>query len=396
VIDALRRSVSASRSDLARLTGLSRTTVAAAVTDLQARGLVVERPEEPPAEGSRGRPPVMLRLDPSAGGVLGVDLGHSHVRVVVTDLAADVLAERFAPVDVDQDADCALDTGARLAEEALEESGLDRLRVVGAGLGLPGPVDRNRGTIGTSITLPGWSGFGARDELERRLGGIHVEVDNDANLGALGEASFGAGKGFADVVYVKVATGIGAGLVLDGVLHRGATGIAGELGHVSVRPDGVLCTCGNRGCLQTVAAAAPLLAVLQDAHGAGLTVPDMLRLAAAGDLAARRVLNDGGRDIGRALADLCNHVNPAAVVVGGELALAGEPLLDGIRDAIDRHALPGAAQAVTVIPGALGERAEVLGAVALVITDTDRLASAGLAALHGPAPLGAPVGGLAG
>lgn len=200
VIDALRRSVSASRSDLARLTGLSRTTVAAAVTDLQGQGLVVERPEEPPAEGSRGRPPVMLRLNPSAGGVLGVDLGHSHVRVVVTDLAADVLAERFAPVDVDQDADRTLDTGARLADEALEESGLERLRVVGAGLGLPGPVDRARGTIGTSITLPGWSGFGARDELERRLGGIHVEVDNDPNLGALGEASFGAGKGFADVV----------------------------------------------------------------------------------------------------------------------------------------------------------------------------------------------------
>lgn len=384
VIDALRRSGTASRSDLARLTGLSRTTVAAVVGELQERGLVVERPDETPVEASRGRPPVMLRLDSAAGGVLGIDLGHSHVRVALGDLSSTVLAERFEQVDVDSDAHGALEAAARLADEALEEAGLDPGRLVGAGLGLPGPVDRLLGTIGTSITLPGWSGFNAREELERRLGGLHVEVDNDANLGALGEISFGAGRGLTDVIYVKVATGIGAGLVLDGALHRGATGIAGELGHVSVRPEGVVCTCGNRGCLQTVAAAGPLLAVLQDAHGAGLTVADMLELAAAGDLAARRVLNDGGRDIGRALADLCNLINPAAVIVGGELAAAGEPLLAGIRDAIDRHALPGSAQAVSVIAGVLGERAEVLGALALVIADTERLASAGLAALHEP------------
>jgi len=384
VIDALRRNGTASRSELARLTGLSRTTVVAVVGDLLQRGLVVERPEELPQEGARGRPPVMLRLNPRAAFVLGIDVGHSHVRVAVGDLSSTVLAHRVEQLDVDQDAVLALDTAVRLAEEALDEVGVDRSRLLGAGLGLPGPIDRSRGSIGSSIALPGWEGVNAREHVSRRLDGLHVEIDNDANLGALAEVSFGAGRGLLDVVYVKVATGIGAGLVLDGVLHRGSSGIAGELGHVSVRTDGAVCTCGNRGCLQTVAAAGPLLEVLGAAHGAGLTVPEMLKLADGGDHAARRVLQDAGRDIGRVLADLCNHLNPAAVVVGGDLAAAGEPLLSGVRASIERHALPGVAEAVSVLPAVLGERAEVLGALLLVTADTERLASAGLAALHEP------------
>jgi predicted NBD/HSP70 family sugar kinase len=385
VVDALRRRGTASRTDLARLTGLSRTTVATVVADLQARGLVVDLPDDqaqPPATG-RGRPPMMLRLDASAGAALGIDFGHTHLRVAVADLSSAILAERVVRLDVDGDAATALDAAASLAEEALTESGVDRSRLVGAGMGLPGPIDRRTGEISSSVILPGWRGLRPGHELARRLN-VHVEVDNDANVGALGEVSFGAGRGFSDVVYVKVGSGIGAGLVLDGRLYHGATGIAGELGHVPVRPDGAVCTCGNRGCLQTVAAVGPVVAALRPAHGPDLTIRGVAELVAAGDVAASRVVNDAGRMIGRVLADLCNHLNPAAIIVGGELSTTGPPLLAGIREAVDRYALPGAAQAAEIRAGVLGERAELLGALALVIADTERLRSAGFASLHEP------------
>ena len=372
VVDALREAGRSSRSDLARVTGLSRTTVSSVVADLQAQGLVVERPEEPAAGGGPGRPPVMLGLDPSAGVAVGVDFGHRHLRVAVADLSSTVLAERSAALDVDHAAEMSLDTAVRMVAEVLDEAGVRRDAVIGAGMGLPGPIDARTGTLGTSVILPGWAGLAAGEELSRRLA-MHVEVSNDANLGALAEVSFGAGRGRGDVVYVKLASGIGAGLVLGGRLHHGATGIAGELGHVQVRPDGAVCRCGNRGCLETVAGLGPLLETLQPARDEPLTVAGLLALVEAGDLGAQRIVNDAGRAVGRVLADMCNLINPEAIIVGGELSAAGAPLLDGIRLALDRFAQPGAAEAVEVLPGTLGERAEVLGALAIVIGDTDRL-----------------------
>jgi predicted NBD/HSP70 family sugar kinase len=378
VVDELRRHGTASRSELARLTGLSRTTVATVVSDLQSRGLVVEVGDT--MQSARGRPPVLLRLDASAGSVLGVDFGHSHVRVALADLSSRVLEERFTELDVDGHATDALATAAALVDEVLTAAAVDRDRVVAAGMGVPGPYDRRRARISSTMLMPSWQGLHPGDELARRIG-VPVEVDNDANLGALGEATYGAGRGIADLVYVKNATGVGAGLILEGRLYRGAAGMAGELGHVSVVPEGPVCTCGGRGCLQSIATVPPVLASLRAAHGPDLTVRGMLELVSAGDVAAVRVVNDAGRAIGRVLADLCNHVNPSAIVVGGELSAAREPLLAGIRESIDRYALRGAADHVEVEAGVLGERAEVLGALALVIADTERLRSAGLAAL---------------
>jgi glucokinase-like ROK family protein len=354
------------------------------VGDLQERGLVVELEEDAadrPERPGRGRPPVLLRLAPSAGAALGVDFGHRHLRVAVADLSSTVLAERRLDIDVDAAAATALDAAADLVSEVLRDAGVDRAQVVGAGMGLPGPIDRRTGTVGSSVILPGWAGLKAAEELTRRID-FHVSVDNDANLGALAEFSLGAGRGVQDVVYVKVSSGIGAGLVLGGRLHHGATGIAGEIGHVQVRQDGAVCRCGNRGCLETVASGPALLNVLRPAHNEGLNVAGMLALVKAGDLGAQRVINDAGRAIGHALGDLCNSLNPSMIVVGGDLSRAGAPLLDGIRETVDRYAQPGAAQAVSVTRGVLGERAEVLGALTLVIADTERLRSVGLASLQ--------------
>jgi len=377
VIDALRRCGTASRADLARVTGLSRTTVATLVADLQARGLVVDADGR--AEAGRGRPPALLRLDAAAGAAVGIDFDHPHVRVAAADLSSSVLAERTAELDVDHAAAASLDAAVELVDAVLADAGLQRRDVVGVGMGLPGPVDRRAGTVVASI-LPGWSGIRAGAELAQRLG-LPVELDNDANLGALGERNYGAARGLDDVVYVRMGSGIGAGLVLDGRVYRGADGMAGELGHVQVRPEGAVCRCGNRGCLESVAGTGAVLTILREAHGPQLTLRGLLDLVAGGDLGARRVVNDAGLAVGRVLADLCNALNPAAIVVGGDLSAAGEPLLGGIREAIDRFAQPGAARAVEVRPGVLGERAEVLGALALVVSDTDRVRSAGLVAI---------------
>jgi predicted NBD/HSP70 family sugar kinase len=377
VVDALRRAGIASRTDLARATGISRTTVATLVSDLQARGLIVEVPDARAEPSGRGRPPVLLRLDAAAGAALGVDFGHGHVRVAVADLSSTVLAEELVELDVDGAPENALDAASELVDDVLVEAGIDRSRIIGAGMALSAPIDLEQGVLGSTV-LPNWAGIQAGEELSRRLE-IPVELDNDANLGALAEVSFGAGRGLADVVYVMMSAGIGAGLVLGGRLYHGATGIAGELGHIQVRPEGTVCRCGSRGCLETVASTGALLSLLRPTHGPDLSLQAMLELVADGDLPARRVVNDAGRMVGRALADLCNYLNPAAIVVGGELSLAGDALLGGLREEIDRYALPGAAQSVEIKAGVLGDRAEVLGALALVIADTARLRSAGLA-----------------
>jgi len=389
VIEALRQQGTASRSDLARITGLSRTTITSLVTDLQQRGLVVEQQarEASLEPAGRGRPPTLLRLDPSAGTALGIYFGHDHIRVAAADLSSTVLAERRLELDVDHLAAAAVDAAVALVDVVLAEAGLERSDVIGLGMGISGPVDLS-GIVGHTVILPDWTGMNAGAELSRRLD-LPVTVDNDANLGALAEVALGAGRGLRDVIYVMVSSGIGSGLILGGRLHRGATGFAGELGHVFMVEKGAVCRCGNRGCLETVASTEALLELLRPAHGTELTVAQMLELVAGGDRAANRVVYDCGRAVGRGLAGFISCLDPQAIIVGGELSPAGAPLLNGIRDAIDRYAMPGAAARVEVRAGVLGERAEVLGSLALVISDTERLRSAGVAAL--PREARAPV-----
>jgi len=366
VIHALRDQGLISRAEIARRTGLSRSTVSSLVSDLQADGLVVEREEHGAAHGTQGgRPPILLSFDSSAGAAVGIDFGHSHLRVAISDLSSRILAERAVPLDTDHAAEEGLDAAADLVEELLAEAGIDSSQVIGAGMGLPGPIRQEDGVVGSSAILPGWVGVPAVGEMRRRLD-IPILVDNDANLGALAELHHGIARGRHDVVYLKVASGVGAGIVLGGRLHRGASGIAGEIGHVQVGEDGHVCRCGNRGCLETMVSAARLLELLRPAYDTPLTIEQVLALDVEGDAGVRRVLTDAGRTIGRAVADLANSLNPELVVVGG--TLGGSPtLVDGLRDSIDRYAQPDTAAALEVVPGALGVRSAVVGAVALAI-----------------------------
>jgi predicted NBD/HSP70 family sugar kinase len=369
IVDVLRQSGHASRVDLVRATGLSRTTVSKLVAELQAAGLVVERePATPPPGSGAGRPAVALTLNPAAGAAIGIDFGHDLVRVAVADLSGTVVAEGRRDFDVDGAADAAIDLAVTMIDELLAQADMDLERTVGIGVAVSAPIVREAG--GSARILPGWAAFAPVDELERRLG-RPVLMDNDANLGALAEVRSGAGRGARDVLYVMLSGGIGAGLVLDGRLVRGRRGLTGEIGHVVVDPDGQICRCGNRGCLETVASAPALLATLHPLHGPDVTLEEITAKARAGDEGSRRLFSDAGRTVGRAVGTICNLVNPELVIVGGDMVLAGDVLVDAVRDGIALATIPAIREDARVVPASLGDRAEVLGAIGLVLAETE-------------------------
>jgi predicted NBD/HSP70 family sugar kinase len=378
VIDALRERGVASRADLARITGLSRSTVSTIVTDLLEAGLVGERDGLPDGEAHAGRPPVMVSLNRSAGVALGIDFGHRHLRVAVSDLSHSVLAEAWCELDVDHSADQGLDRAAEFVSSVLDEAGADRNHVIGAGMGLPAPIDRNTGSVQESSILPGWVGVDAAGEASDRLG-LPIEVENDANLGALAEYVWGVAKGRSDLIYIKVSSGIGGGLISGGRLQHGVSGTAGEIGHMVVSEGGPVCRCGNRGCLEAIASSRAVADLLASSRREPVSTEQLLELSAAGDAAAQRLIADAGRAIGVAVANLCNVLNPQSVIVGGDLAAAGDVLLGPIRDVVRRQAVPSAAADLELVAGVLGDRAEMLGALALVMHESDRFANTELA-----------------
>ncbi|MCQ6551940.1 ROK family transcriptional regulator [Streptomyces sp. C10-9-1] len=363
VVRAVRMAGSLTQAEIARSTGLSAATVSNIVRELKDGGTVEVTPTS--AGGRRAR---SVSLSGDAGIVIGVDFGHTHLRVAIGNLAHQVLAEESEPLDVDASSAQGFGRAEELVNRLVEQAGISREKVVGVGLGVPGPIDVESGTLGSTSILPGWSGINPSEELSGRLG-VPVHVDNDANLGALGEMVWGAGRGVRDLAYIKVASGVGAGLVIDGQIYRGPGGTAGEIGHITLDESGPVCRCGNRGCLETFAAARYVLPLLQPSYGGELTMERVVQLAREGDPGCRRVVADVGRHVGSGVANLCNLLNPSRVVLGGDLAEAGELVLGPIRDSVSRYAIPSAARRLSVAPGALGGRAEVLGALALVLSE---------------------------
>ncbi len=360
------------RADLTELMKLSRATVAVLVDDLLADGKITERSadSEHRAHLGRGRPATLLTLTSAAGAVAGVTFGHDDIRVAVGTLAGEVLIQRHLRFAVDNSAGAALNKATEEFSSLLSEIDQPFEGVQDIVVGLPAPLDRASGKVMINNILPGWVDVAPARELNHRLA-RPVTLENDANLAAFGEMKYGAGIGVRDIVFLKASVGIGTGLVLDGRLYRGTTGYAGELGHVQVQPDGPVCRCGSRGCLETQVSIPHIIAALQPTHPSRtLTLPDLVELVEAGDSGASRVVTDAGRTIGRSLADLCNVLNPALLIVGGELGAVGQALTNGISEAINRYAQPIVSRALRVVPGTLAGRAEVLGAIALAIQES--------------------------
>ncbi|MEA2467917.1 MAG: hypothetical protein QOJ57_2043 [Thermoleophilaceae bacterium] len=324
-----------------------------------------------------GRPATVVRLDHSAGAAVSIDVGARHLAVAVGDLAHRVMAEHWTALPIAHRADEGMERATTLVRQMLEKAGVHEKAVIGVAMGLPAPISQPDGLVASSNILPGWAGVQVGAEMSERLG-MPVFIENDSNLGALAESAWGAGAGYDQLAYIKAATGIGAGLVHDGKLFRGTTGTAGEIGHTTVAEDGPICRCGNRGCLELYAGGAALLGALRQSHPDVETLEQVVELAHENHPACARVLADAGAHIGVAIANLINLFNPRRIVVGGELAGAGDTLLQPMRVAAERSAVQTAIEAVEIVPGVLGQRAEVLGGLALVLFEPWRFGASEL------------------
>lgn len=361
VLQAVQALPTATRADVARRTGLSTTTVASLVSDLLADAVLVETERRSRAVAG-GRPAGTLGLHPELGSVVGIHLGHGDTRVLVAGLDGTVRAQRADVADVDHEPQQTLQAVARTAKALVAEVGLDPARLFGAGVAVAAPVLGSQ-QLASPPMLHDWGGVDIAGRLQALLG-VPVLVGNDATLGALAEWRLGAGVGVDDLVYVMLSEGVGAGLVIGGRLHQGATGAAGELGHVTVMPAGQICRCGNRGCLETVVGARALTTALAHTRP-NSTVDDLLRSAAAGDPGTRRLLTDAGNAVGSALAATCVVLDPQLVVIGGAAADPDGVLVDGVRASLLRGLPPVSNAAIRVEAARLGADTEALGAALL-------------------------------
>jgi predicted NBD/HSP70 family sugar kinase len=365
----LARRGAASQADIVRETGLSRTTVSSLVADLLREGVVVERSDSarPTPSPGGGRPATLLSLQPSSGGFVGVDFGREIVRVAVANRAGDLLVDaRSDRLEVAHEASEALAVAEAMVSRALRQADLLPDRLIGAGVAVSAPVRSDSPGFASGVIFPSWAKVNVADFFGERLG-VPVHLGNDANLGALAEATFGAGRAHRNVFYVMLSEGIGGGVIIDGRIYRGQTGAAGELGHIVVNPDGQVCRCGNRGCLATVAGGAALTAALRQMYGPHMTVDELIDLSREGDPGVARLIADAGQAVGRVLAAVCGLLDPELVIIGGELAPTGQPLLDSIIASLERWISPASGH-YPVVLGELGGKAEVLGAIALAMS----------------------------
>ena len=364
IVSAVQQRGSLTQVELAGVTGLSAATISNIVKELAGAGILNTSPTS--RSGRRAQEVTLAR---NLGLVAGVHFGERSLRVALADVAHRVVAEQRLPLPPEHRADSGLDRVAMLVEEMVDSLGASLSEVLAVGVGIPAPVDVRTGQVSSLGLMRGWDGVDVPEVLGRRLG-VSVTVDNDANLGALAEVRLGVARGLRDVAYLRVSHGVGVGLVLGGRLFHGRSGGAGELGHLVIDEDGPVCRCGNRGCLETAVSSSELLRRLQGTHG-HLTLRDVVAQAQDGDVACREVIADAGRHLGVALAALCTLLDPEMVVVGGDLAHAKDILLDPLREVLDGRTLPSTAGPVAVEASALGDQAEVRGALVLALDTYD-------------------------
>jgi predicted NBD/HSP70 family sugar kinase len=421
VLNHIRSMGPVARVAIAERIGLSRTTVGGIVDALLKEGFVREGSALSAAPNG-GRRAILVHFNESAGHILAADMGRSHLTLLVTDLAANILARFSGPFDCELGAEVCLPVLVEKIRSFAAAWSISWDSVIGLGLGIPGPMDARQRMLVSPPRMPGWHGVDIHRYLQRELK-VPIFIGNDANMGALGESRLGAGRGVSDFAYVKLATGIGCGLVIGGNVYRGSRGTAGELGHVTIDEDGPLCDCGNRGCLETLASA-PLIvddalhatslrrnlqqqaaAMGQDeppdidlqyspspllAHGGHIEVADVVLAALDNDPASLAAIQRSGELIGIGLASLVNLFNPSLILLDGNVTRADRLVFEPIEKALRARSLSAASQHLRIARGELEDNAVALGAVACVIDAAfgrPELPSGSLA----PAPAGALV-----
>ena len=403
VLDEIRLGRSRSRSELVDRTGLGRAIVAQRVGELVERGLVVEGD---PGPSTGGRPPRQLTFRADAGHLLVADLGATSVDVAITSLDGRILGHHDEPASIEAGPEVGLERVEALFDQLLATTRAVPGRLWGIGIAVPGPVEFATGRPISPPIMPGWDGYPIRERFAARFG-APVWVDNDVNVLALGEWRSGVAAGHDDVVVVKIGTGIGAGIITRGALHRGAQGSAGDVGHIQVTDDPtVICRCGNVGCLEALAGGGALgrageeaardgrsdrLGTALDLRGA-VTAQDVARAASAGDAVAVALLQSAGRRIGAMLASVVNFFNPSLIVIGGGVANSPDLLLASIRETVYRRSLPLATRDLLIQRSSLGGLAGVIGASSMVVDELFSRAAIGAWLAAGDPTELAPVG----
>lgn len=372
VLEHVWREKRVSRADIARTLRLSRSTVSEIVADLLETGLIAEAGDGP---STGGRRPVLIRFQDDAARIIGVDMGASHVSVALTNLRGKVRGWAARPHPVRSDPEGTRALIGEMCAQVLEDDGTSRTKLMGIGIAVPSPVDPSRPFRLPEVILPAWGGRTGFESLVDRYQ-VPILVDNDANLGALAEYWWGSAQGIQDFTYVKLATGAGSGLIIGGEIYRGITGIAGEIGHISVDPEGPECICGNRGCLNTLVSSANLIQTASSRlpeypdsvlHDGPLTLTALEDAAIADDELALEIFETAARQLGSAIAGLLNLLNPSAVVLGGSMTRVGERFLRPLRAAVLRRTLVNSLAASEIRITSLGEQAFAVGAATLVL-----------------------------
>ena len=364
MLKLIRSGAAVTRAQIVQQTGLARSTVAQRVDALVAAGLIYEAGD---SLSTGGRRPTRLAFRHDSGVVLSADLGATPSRGAVHDLPAGPEAETAYDAEIADGPERTLALVHERFLALLAEAGRDRAHVRGIGVGVPGPVAFGTGRAVNPPIMPGWDRFSIPDWFADRFPDAPVLVDNDVNIMALGEHS-AHWRESDHLLYVKVGTGIGCGIVASGHIHRGEVGAAGDIGHIVVTDhEDVVCRCGNIGCLEAVAGGHALARRLSAAGHPAQRSRDVVRLVREGNSDAVQMVREAGRTLGEVLASCVNFFNPRVIVIGGDLGDVHEHLLAGVREIVFQRSLPLATRDLRIVPSQLGDRAGVTGAANMVI-----------------------------
>jgi glucokinase-like ROK family protein len=379
IIRALRRQGRISRSEISNITGWSKAKASQEIRSLVDKGYLVEVGE---GASQGGRKPRLLRINNQLGYVAGIDMGATSLDIALADVSGSILQRCSEPTDVKLSPETVLGRCTELLFELIQAQGAAPDQILGIGVGVPGPVDFARGVLVAPPLMPEWENFPIRDFFKKTFPSAFVVVDNDVNIMALGEQRAGDGAGIDHFIFVKIGTGIGAGIISNGKIHRGSDGCAGDIGHICVDKEGPLCACGNKGCLEAMAAGpaiaakaleaarngiSPILSQMRGANGGVIRPEDVNAACREGDQAALDIIRDSGQMIGDVLAGLVNFFNPSHIFVGGGITNFGNHLLVAIRRAVLHRSLPLATTHLSIKFSRVGSNAGVMGSISLAL-----------------------------
>ncbi len=379
VMRVLRRQGRISRTEISGITGWSKAKTSQEIRCLIDKGLLVETGE---GASQGGRRPQLLRMNERLGYVVGIDIGATSIEAVLADVTGQVVQRVFEAADVRDAPEKFFQRCLELTNQMAEAQGIQSGEILGFGVGVPGPVDFAKAVLVAPPLMPDWENFPIRSFINSRFPSAFVIVDNDVNIMALGEQRAGDGEGIDHFIYVKIGTGIGAGIVSNGRIHRGSDGCAGDIGHICVDKLGPTCRCGNKGCLEAMAAGpaiaekavqaarsglSPLMRQMMDANNGILRPEDVNAACREGDDAALEIIRSSGQMVGDVLASLVNFFNPSHIFIGGGIANFGNHLLVAVRRAVLRRSLPLATNHLSINFSRAGSNAGTIGAVALAL-----------------------------